>query len=179
MEPDSQPDPQIQPGPSMGRSLAQILLVLIVLLGLANMPLNYLGTGLAHLMPDSPALVIRDGMLLQGSGPEIYLLEAHQLRLISSPEALDRFFQHHQVRRVEDSLLAQLGQGRPIRRLLKCPGRPGIYALENGRTYRVQEPPLAEPTGPWDRVELVSCDFLLSLPAVPLVTVDHELRFQP
>jgi hypothetical protein len=154
----------------MGRSLAQILLVLLVLLGLANMPLNQWGTGLAHLLPDSPALVMRDGMLLQGSKLEIYLLEKHQLRLISSPEALERFFRHRQVYRVEDSLLAQLGQGRPIHRLVRCPGQPGIYALENGRKYRVQEPSLTEPIKPWDRVELVSCDFLMSLPAIPLVT---------
>lgn len=154
----------------MGRSLAQILLVLLVLLGLANMPLNHLGTGLAHLLPGSPALVIREGMLLQGSGPEIYLLERHHLRLISSPEALERFFQHRHVYRVEDSLLVQLGQGRPIHRLVRCPGQPGIYTLENGRKYRVQQPSLTEPVKPWDRVELVSCDFLMSLPAVPLVT---------
>ena len=165
-------------GFAMGRSLGQILIVLLVLLALVNLPVNYSSAGLAHLLPGSPSIIIRDGMLLQGSGSEIYLLEDQRLRLISSPEAMQRYFGHSHIYRVEDSLLAQLGQGQPIRRLLKCQGKPNVYALENGRKRRLTLSPLPEPVKPWDRVDDVSCNYLASLPTGPAVTTDLETWLQ-
>lgn len=176
---DPQPETQIQSGLNLGSALGQILIVLIVLLVLVNLPVNYFGTGLAHLMPNSPSLVIRDGMLLKGSGSQIYLLDEQQLRPITSPELFEKYFQHSNINLVEDSLLAQLGQGRPVRRLLKCQGSPEIYALENGRKYPVGKPPLTQATRPWDRVQLVSCDFLTNLPDSPPASTEDQIRSQP
>ena len=148
-----------------GRSLGQILIVLVVLLVLVNIPLNF-GLGVAQLKPDSPSVVIRNGMLLQGSGPEVYLLEDHKLRWISSSESFSRYFnQHRRINLVEDRLLQRFEQGRPIRHLVKCADSPLIYALDKGRKQWVQEPPPPNPANPWDKVHLVPCKYLHSLPA--------------
>jgi hypothetical protein len=154
-----------QPDLNTGRSLGQILIVLVVLLVLVNIPVNYYGTGLAHIVPEATAMVIHDGLVLRGSGPEIYLLEDHKLRWVSAPEAFNGYFQHpDNIHYVEDSLLEQFGQGQPIRRLLKCRDQPHIYALENGRKRWVKDPPPANKAKPWDKVHLVSCDYLRRLP---------------
>jgi hypothetical protein len=160
----SETTPSPQPGLNTGRSLGQILILLVVLLVLVNIPVNYYGAGLAHLIPDATAMVVHDGLVLKGSGPEIYLLADHKLRWISSPEAFDEYFHPDSIRHVEDSLLEQFGHGQPIRRLLKCQNRPHIYALENGRKRWVKDPPPENRTKPWDKVHLVSCDYLRHLP---------------
>jgi hypothetical protein len=167
---------QSQPEILTGRSLAQILIVLVVLLAVVNIPINQLGFGLAHLKTETRPIVIYDGMLLKGSGPELYLLDDHKLRLISNPTASGRYFRLQNVRTVEDRFLEQFGQGPPIRYLIKCNEQPDIYAieLENGRQKRlVQQPP---PTGTkrWDQIHTVSCDFLHNLPDGPPITDEVE-----
>lgn len=172
-----------QPGASSGRTLAQILIVFVVLLILVNIPINEYGFGLAHLAPDSPSIVIHEGMLLQGSGSAVYLMEGHKLRRISSSEAYQVYFQHRRtVNQVDEKLLAQFGQGRPIRRWITCRATPLIYALENGQkrlcssecggVYDLR-------TGqarPWDQVHPVTCDYLQRLPdGPPLPADDREL----
>ncbi len=154
-----------QSGLNTGRNLGQILIVLVVLLVLVNIPVNYYGVGLAHIIPKGTAMVIHDGMLLKGSGPEIYLLEEYNLRRFSSPEAFDYTrFRLNNVHTVEDSLLEQFGQGQPIRRLIQCPHSPYIYALENGQKRWVKDPPLANRTKSWDKVHQVTCNYLHRLP---------------
>jgi hypothetical protein len=167
-----QAERQSQPEVLTGRSLAQILIVLVVLLVLVNIPINQLGFGLAHLETETTPIVIYDGMLLKGSGPELYLLDDHKLRLISNPMASGRYFRLQNVRMVEDRFLEQFGQGLPIRHLIKCHDQPDIYAmeLENGRQKRlVQHPPLTSPER-WDRIHAVSCDYLHNLPNGPPIT---------
>ncbi len=153
-----------QPGANMGRSLGQILVILVVLLVLVNIPISYYGAGLAQIIPDATAMVIYDGLVLKASGPEIYVLEDYKLRWISSPEAFNYYFRQHNVRVVEDSLLEEFGKGQPIRRLLKCQDSPYIYALENGRKRWVKDLPIQNSTGSWDEVRLVPCDYLRRLP---------------
>jgi hypothetical protein len=162
---DGRQPPSPQPSPNMGRSLAQILIVLVVLLVLVNIPLNNLRAGLVQLVPHDSAMVIRDGLLLQGSGAEIYVLQDYKLRWISSPEALQRYFDVNSISTVEDGFLDQFGRGEPIRRLVRCQGSPTVYALENGRKRWVKEPPPTNQAGAWDRIELVSCNTLRDLPA--------------
>lgn len=171
--------PHLQPGISSGRTLAQILIVFVVLLILDNIPMNEHGIGLAHLTRDRPPIVIQEGMLLQGSGPAVYLLEDHQLRRISSPEAYQVYFQSRRtINQVEDRLLAQFGQGRPIRRWITCRATPLIYALENGQKRLCQSGcgVQAGRSRPWDEVHPVTCDDLLRLPdGPPLPANDMEL----
>jgi hypothetical protein len=158
----SDPFRSSQSGPNMGRSLGQILIILVVLL--VNIPFNSYSAGLAQLMPQSNSIVIRDGLLLKGSGPEIYVVDNYKLRLIS-PEALSVFFSHYRhINTVEDSLLAQFGQGPPVHRLLQCRTKPDIYAVEDGHKRRVTDPPATNNTKPWDRVYFVSCSYLSGLP---------------
>jgi hypothetical protein len=161
----NQSSPLSRPNVNTGRSLGQILIVLVVLLVLVNLPINYYGIGLAHIVPDSTAVVIYDGLVLKGSGPEIYLLEDHKLRWLSSPEARGCYFHSANVRTVEDSVLEQFEQGQPIRRLVKCHHNSLIYALENGQKRWVENPPPEDKANkPWDKVYRVTCNFLDGLP---------------
>jgi hypothetical protein len=148
----------------MGRSLGQILIVLVVLLVLVNIPINFHGVSLAQIIPEATAIVIYDGMVLKGSGPEIYVLEDHKLRWISSPEAFDYYFRQHNIHFVEDNLLEGFGKGRAIHRLVTCLNSPHIYALEQGQKRLVKDPSSRNQTNPWDEVRLVSCDYLRHLP---------------
>jgi hypothetical protein len=148
----------------MGRNLGQILVVLVVLLVLVNIPINYYGASLAQVIPNATAIAIHDGMALKGSGPEIFILDNHKLRWVSSPEAFDYYFHHQEVHIVEDSLLEGFGKGTPIRRLVTCSNSPHIYALENDQKRLVKDPPTGNKSRTWDEVQLVSCDYLRRLP---------------
>jgi hypothetical protein len=159
---DGQPLPAPRPSPAMGRSLAQILIVLVVLLVLVNIPLNSLRAGLVQLVPHNSAMVIYDGLLLQGSGAETYVVQDYKLRWISSPEAFRHYFDAADVRIVEDSFLEQFGRGQPIRWLVRCQDSPTVYALENGQKRWVKDPPPANQASVWDRIGLVSCSYLRS-----------------
>lgn len=158
------PAPSPQHDTNMGRSLGQILIILVVLLVLVNIPINYYGASLAQIIPKATAIVIYDGMVLKGSGPEIYVLDNHKLRWVSSPEAFDHYFQHHELHIVEDNLLEGFGKGSPIRRLVTCPDSPYVYAVENSQKHRVKDPPTGNMAKTWDEVQLVSCDYLHRLP---------------
>lgn len=172
-----------QPGTSSGRTLGQILIVFVVLLILVNIPINDYGIGLAHLAPDGPSIVIQEGMLLQGSGPAVYLLEDHKLRQVSSPEAYQVYFRDRRsVNQVEQELLAQFGQGRPIRHWISCRATPLIYALENGQKRLCPDGcglvnvPRTGRARPWDEVHPVACKYLHGLPdGLPLSAEDVEL----
>ncbi len=164
MPEDSQQPSAPQPSPAMGRSLAQILIVLVVLLVLVNIPLNSLRAGLVQLIPHNSAMVIHDGLLLQGSGAEIYVVQNYKLRWISSPEAFRHYFNAADISTVEDSFLEQFGRGQPIRWLLRCQDSPTVYALENGRKRWVKDPPPTNQAGAWDRIGLVSCSYLRGFP---------------
>lgn len=169
------------PSINLGRTLGRLLLVLVVLVVLINVPVNRYGTSLARIMPDTAALVIRDGLVLKGSGPEIYVLEDNELRWISSLEAFEFFgYRWEQVHVVDDSFLEQFEKGRPIHVLLKCEGSPHIYALENGQRRWIKDIPTFEAEGyVWEDVEFVSCDYLRSLPDGPPIPEDAGPPPQP
>jgi hypothetical protein len=168
-----------QPSSAMGRSLAQILIVLIVLLVLVNIPLTNYRAGLVQLVPHTSAMVIYDGLLLQGSGPEIYVVQDYKLHWISSREAFARYFNANNVSTVEDSFLEQFGRGQPIRRLVRCQDSPTVYALENGRKRWVKDPPPTNQASAWDRVELVTCTYLRALPTGLPIPEDAGTPPQP
>jgi len=169
------------PSIGLGRTLGRLLLVLAVLVVLINIPINRYGTSLARIMPDTAALVIRDGLVLKGSGPEIYVLEDGKLRWISSLEAFEFFgYRWEQVHVVDDSFLEQFEKGKPIHVLLKCQGSPHIYALENGQKRWIKDIPTFEAEGyKWEDVKIVSCDYLRSLPDGPPIPEDAGPPPQP
>ena len=169
------------PSIGLGRTLGRLLLVLAVLVVVINIPINRYGISLARMMPDTAALVIRDGLVLKGSGPEIYVLEGGKLRWISSLEAFEFFgYRWEQVHIVDDSFLEQFETGRPIHVLLKCQGSPHIYALENGQKRWIKDIPTFEAQGyVWEDVKFVSCDYLRSLPDGPPIPEDAGPPPQP
>lgn len=171
--------PSAQPGLNMGRSLAQIVIVMLVLLMLVNIPFNNSSAGLAQLLPQATAVVIHDGLLLKGSGPEIYRVEDYKLRRIDNPEVFERYFNRNDVVTVEDNLIEQFGQGQPIHRLVKCYSNPTIYALENGQKRWVKDPPSAGAISPWDRAITLSCAALRRLPDGLPIPEDAGLPPQP
>jgi hypothetical protein len=164
-EEDVTPAPPL-PSINLGRTLGRLLLSLAILVVLVNVPINRYGTSLARIMPDAAALVIRDGLVLKGSGPDIYVVENNKLRWISSLEAFEFFgYQWDQVHIVDDSFLEEFEQGKPIHVLLKCQGSPHIYALENGKKRWIKDIPAFEAAGyVWDDVKFVTCDYLRGLP---------------
>jgi hypothetical protein len=161
----------------MGRSLGQILIVMVVFIVLVNIPMNRHGASATQLIPAATAVVIYDGMLLRGSGPEIYVLQDHKLRWVSNPEAFDYYFNQHEIHTVEDRILDGFGKGPSIHRLLTCPESSHVYAVENGQKRWVKNPPKGHKATPWDEVRLVSCNYLRNLPdGLPILEDDGPLH---
>ena len=169
------------PSINLGSAMARLFLVLGVLVVLINVPLNLQGVSLARMIPDSAALIIRDGLVLKGSGPDIYVLQDNKLRWISSLEAFDYFgYKWDEVHVVEDSFLGQFAKGRPIHVLLKCPTSPHIYALESGRKRWIKDIPTFLAEGyVWEDVKIVDCYYLRQLPNGPPIPEDAGIPPEP
>jgi hypothetical protein len=175
-----EPPPPLPPI-GLGPTLGKLLLVLAAIVVLVNIPVNRYGTSLARIMPDTASLVIRDGLVLKGSGPDVYVLQSNRLRWISSLEAFEFFgYRWEQVHVVDEYFLAQFERGRPIHVLLKCKGSPHIYALENGQKRWIKDIPTLESEGyVWDDVKLVTCQYLRDLPDGPSIPQDAGPPPQP
>jgi hypothetical protein len=144
---------------------------LVVLLVVVNIPFNSFGTGLAHISPETTSIAIYDKMVLQGSGPELYVLDNYKLRWISSEEAFQRYFKRRRVRHVSDRILAQFERGEPVRRLVTCRDQGEVYALEDGKKRRADYPNSTGSVRSWDGAQLVACDYLRRLPlGSPIIT---------
>ncbi len=182
-EPDEEDGMPPSPLPSinLSRSLGRLMLGLVALLVVINVPINRYGTSLARIMPDTASLVIRDGLVLKGSGTEIYILQDDELRWISSLEAFEFFgYRWEEVHVVEDGFLDKFEKGRPIHVLLKCEGSPHFYALENGQKRWIKDIPTFEAEGyVWEDLKSVSCDYLRRLPDGPPIPEDAGPPPQP
>jgi len=174
------PPPKL-PTVHLDRVLIRFVALVTVLLIAVNVPVNRYGVSLARILPDSASLVIRDGLVLKGSGPGIYMLQGDQLRWVSSMDAFEHLdLTWEDVHVVEDSFLARFEQGPPIHVLLKCEGSPHIYRLENQqkRWIRDIETLLAE-GHTWEDVRVVSCERLHSVPDGPPIPADAGPPPQP
>lgn len=156
-----------------GRIVGQLLIILVVLVLLVNVPISYQGGGLAQVVPESRSTIIREGMILRGSGPDLYVLDNYQLRRFNTPETFDYFDNRYhlsgRIQTVDDDLLAQFGQGPSIRYLARCQSLPGIYILEKGQKYLLEGMLPISPDSRWDRVNLISCHILRNLPDGPSI----------
>jgi hypothetical protein len=157
-----EPLPPIHMNKTMGRLFALVALLVV----LFNIPVTRYGVSLARIMPESSSLIIRDGLVLKGSSPEIYMLENDRLRWISSLDAFEHLgLTWADVHVVEDSFLARFEQGRPIHVLLKCNASPHIYRLENNQKRWIKDIDTFLAEGHvWEDVRFVSCDYLRSIP---------------
>lgn len=163
--------PAPQPLIHLDRALARFVLLAAALVVLINIPLDAHGVSLARYLPDSSALIIRDGLVLKGSGDEIYVLQQDRLRWISSLDAFEHLgLTWDDVHVVEDSFLERFELGRPIHVLLKCYDSDHIYRLENGKKRWIRDIATFESEGHvWSDVKMVDCAYLRSLPdGVPI-----------
>lgn len=179
-EPGWEPPARV-PSIRLDRVLARFLLLIVILLIAVNVPVNRYGVSLARIMPDSAALVIRDGLVLKGSGPEIYMLQDDQLRWISSLDAFEHLdLKWGDVHVVEDAFLERFQRGQPIHVLLKCPDSPHIYRLENQQKRWIKDIDTFLAEGHvWEDVRLVSCQYLRDLPDGPPIPEDAGPPPQP
>ena len=150
----------------LDRALVRFVLLAAVLVVLINIPLNAHGVSLARYLPDSSALIIRDGLVLKGSGDSIYILQQDRLRWISSLDAFEHLgLTWSDVHVVEDSFLERFEIGRPIHVLLKCYDSEHIYRLEDGEKRWIKDIATFELEGHvWSDVRMVDCAYLRSLP---------------
>ena len=165
---ESEPEEPLEPLPSiqLDKMLRRLALAVGVLILLINIPFNRTGLSLARAMPDAQSLIIRDGLVLKGSGERIYVLENNQKRWISSLEAFEWFgYRWEQVNGVDDAFLDRFADGRPLYVLLKCQTSPHIYALEDGQKRWIKDIRTFEAEGfVWEDVKFESCGVLRQIP---------------
>jgi hypothetical protein len=169
--PEPEPEPELLPalpGAShAARLMGRLALGLLVAIVLINIPFNRHGTTLATAMPDSAAVVIRDGLVVkEEDDEEIYVFQDGRFRWISSMDAFEHFgYTWGDVRIVEDGFLEEFEIGTPLHVLLKCRQSPHIYRLEGGEKRWIRDIVTFEAEGHvWDDVRFVSCGHLRSIP---------------
>jgi hypothetical protein len=169
------------PSMHLDRALSRFLLLVAALIVLVNVPINRYGVSLARMIPESASLIIRDGLVLKGSGSEIYVLQDDKLRWISSLDAFDHMgLDWGDVHIVDDAFLSRFEQGKPIHVLLKCDESPHIYRLENGQKRWIKDIATFEAEGHvWEDVRFVSCDYLRGIPDGPPIPEDAGPPPQP
>lgn len=169
----------VTPG-GLPRTLRALVVGVLLALFAVNVPL-WNGVSLAHALPDRQSLIIRDGLVLKGSGPEIYVLKNNQKRWISSLRAFTFYnYRWADVHIVEDSFLAQFPDGAPVHVLLKCTTSPHIYRLENDKKRWIKDIPTLLAEGHrWEDVRFIPCDELRSIPDGPPIPPDAGPAPQP
>jgi len=184
--PPPRPFPEPQPGdegwepparlPSiqMGKMIGRLVILIALLAVLVNIPVTRYGVSLARIMPESSSLIIRDGLVLKGSGSEIYILEDDKLRWISSLDAFEHLgLTWKDVHVVDDKFLEQFEMGRPLHVLLKCNDSPHIYRLENDQKRWIKDIDTFLAEGHvWEDVRFVGCGYLRSIPNGPPIPED-------
>lgn len=157
------------PDGAQGQILVAMFTVLVSVVLAVNLPINGQGAGLIQRVPNATPIALYEGMILQGSGPERYVLENHQLRPFESTETY-RYFDnryHFVVHRVTDQLLAQFRPGPPIRRLVTCRDTPYVFILEKGYRRQVVALPVGASSNRWDSVETIACSKLYTFTQGP------------
>ena len=169
--------PSMQLDRALGRLIAAVALLVIAV----NVPLNRHGASLARILPDSASLIVREGMILKGGGPEIYMLQHDELCWISSIDAFEHLgLEWRDVHVVEDGFLARFKEGRPIHVLLKCEDSPHIYRLEGGHKRWIKDIGTLLAEGHvWEDVRTVSCEYLRNIPDGPSIPEDAGPPPQP
>jgi hypothetical protein len=148
------------------RMLRRLAILLVLLLIVVNIPFNRSGLSLARAMPDARSLIIRDGLVLKGSGEKIYVLENNQKRWITSLEAFEwHGYRWEQVNVVDDTFLDRFADGRPLYVLLKCGLSAHIYALEDGQKRWIKDIETFKTEGfVWEDVKFIGCNTLRQIP---------------
>ena len=163
------PTPPPAPRGDVRHALGRLMALVGLLVLAANIPLTVSGLSLAHMAPSDRSVVIRDGLIVKGSGPEFYILQGGKLRWISSLDAFQHYgYRWSQVHQVDDDFLDEFERGAPLHVLLKCPQSAHIYRLENDRKRWIQDIATFAAEGhQWADVKMVDCGYLRGLPDGP------------
>ncbi|MFW6135383.1 MAG: hypothetical protein ACOC7N_01015 [Chloroflexota bacterium] len=185
-KPESEPEAPGLSSPPVAshtaRLLSRLALGLLILVVLINIPINRHGTTLATAMPDTRALVIRDGLVVkEEDDPEIYVYQDGRFRWITSLKAFEmRGYTWEDVHLVQDGFLEPFEIGPPIHVILKCHDSPHIYRLEGEEKRWIVDIDAFEAEGyVWEDVELVSCSYLRNLPDGETIPPGHGPPPQP
>ena len=137
--------PPLQPSINLNGMLVKMVLGLLFVVFIINGPLRFssISTAIANLMPDAEttvSLAVRDGLLLQGNGREVYVMEQNLRRWITTKEAFEFYgYDWGDVNKVDPTFLEKFNEGKPIHVLAKCPGSPHIYALEPNKKRWIKD----------------------------------------
>lgn len=116
-------------------SMAAILVVIV----LASLPF-FEGQSLFRVQSEVENIVLRDGLLLKGSGNAVYVMRNETRRLISSIDAFEHYgYRWSAITEVDDDFLAQVPAGPAINVLLTCQGIPEIYLLTGSEKRLVSD----------------------------------------
>ncbi len=160
---------------NMPRTMVRLFIALVAFVAIANLQLFDI-TSLNTLFASgnggtTTVRFARDGMLLQGDGLKVYLMENNQRRWITTSEAFNAFgYRWGAVRHVNDSYLEQFVEGEPIYLALKCPDSPHVFALDVvGSTRRVRRwisdiDTFRAMGFVWEEIDENRCNFLRGLP---------------
>jgi predicted acylesterase/phospholipase RssA len=137
-----------------------------------------LATCIAQNPPPPPPLdPVRHGLLLKGSGPEIYVLYGGSKLWIRSMQAFNSMgYTSADVLVVPDDVLARLPQDRPADgTLLATKGDPKVYVVLDGQRRWVTSPSVLDRDAPvwdssWPHIRYIPADTLGAIPAGPDVT---------
>lgn len=170
----------LSPDPATPRLLLRLVIGVLLAIFLINIPLVR-GLPLARALPDKRALIIRDGLVLKGSGDRIYVLQGNEKRWVSSLAAFDHYgFAWDQVHQVDDAFLDQFAEGPALHVLVKCPDSPHIYRLENDQKRWIKDIATFAAEGHvWEDVRFLSCQQLRNLPDGPPIPTDAGPPPQP
>lgn len=103
--------------------------------------------------PPQPLDPVRHGLLLQGSGPERYVVYGGSRLWIRDVAAFNGMgYQTQDVLQVPDEVLARFPQDRPVDgTLLRAKGGAPVYVMDGGKRRRVTSPAVLQREAPvWD-----------------------------
>lgn len=160
---------------NMPRTMVRLFVALLIVIAFANLQLFDLTRLNAAFASgntgETTVRFARDGMLLQGDGLKVYLMENNKRRWITTSEAFDAFgYRWGAVRRVEESYLQQFDEGEPIYLAMKCPDSLHVFAigvLESGQRTRrwISDIETFQAMGfVWAEIDESRCNFLRRLP---------------
>ncbi len=125
------------------------------------------------IVPQPQPTSFADGSLLKGSGPQIYMMENHQLRLIPDMQTFNYMgLNANAVQTVTSAVLSSIPTGPPFPSradgtLLKGSG-PAIYVMQGGDRHWIPDPATFNALGySWGNVQTVAD---ADLNAIPLGT---------
>lgn len=165
---------------NIAKPLRAIITVMLMLLIIVHLPLGG-NLSLANALPDRQALIVRDGLIFKGSGPEVYFLQNNQRRWISSLSAFQYLgYRWSDVHVVDDSFVNSFPEGKPLHVLLKCNDSPHIYRIEREAKHWIKDIPTFELQGHiWSDVHFVSCNELRNIPMGDPIPPDAGAPPQP